>query len=85
MSAGELSDQFVVSKPTMSAHFAVLQEAGLIDAEKTGRTIIYRLVMSVLEDALLGFAQTFGWGLDPGRASGVTHRKGAKRAVKGEA
>ena len=28
MSAGELSDHFAVSKPTMSAHFAVLQEAG---------------------------------------------------------
>ena len=53
MSAGELSDHFAVSKPTMSAHFAVLQEAGLIDAEKSGRTITYRLVMSVLEEALL--------------------------------
>ena len=47
MSAGELADHFVVSKPTMSAHFAVLQEAGLVEAEKTGRTIVYRLVMSV--------------------------------------
>ena len=61
MSAGELSDHFAVSKPTMSAHFSVLQEADLIEAEKSGRTIVYRLKMSVLEDALLGFAQTFGW------------------------
>jgi len=44
----------------MSAHFAVLKEAGLIDPEKEGTTITYRLRMSVLEDALLGFAQTFG-------------------------
>jgi DNA-binding transcriptional ArsR family regulator len=61
MSAGELAEHFPVSKPTMSAHFAVLQEAGLIVAEKTGRTILYRLKMSVLEDALLGFAHTLGW------------------------
>jgi DNA-binding transcriptional ArsR family regulator len=61
MSAGELADHFVVSKPTMSAHFAVLHEAGLIEAEKNGRTIYYRLKMSVLEDALLGFARTLGW------------------------
>ena len=27
MSAGDLSDHFNVSKPTMSAHFAVLKEA----------------------------------------------------------
>lgn len=65
MSAGELSEQFDVSKPTMSAHFAVLQEAGLIEAEKSGRTILYRLKMSVLEDALLGFAQTLGWDMKP--------------------
>lgn len=61
MSAGELSEHFTVAKPTMSAHFAVLQEAGLIEAEKHGRTILYRLKMSVLEDALLGFAETLGW------------------------
>jgi len=58
--AGELSDRFPVSKPTMSAHFAVLQEAGLIEAEKNGRIILYRLKMSVLEEALLGFAGVFG-------------------------
>lgn len=63
MLAGELADHFAVSKPTMSAHFAVLQEADLIAAEKNGRTIVYRLKMSVLEEALLAFTQTFGWKL----------------------
>jgi DNA-binding transcriptional ArsR family regulator len=85
MSAGELSDHFPVSKPTMSAHFAVLQEAGLIDSEKLGRTVVYRLVMSVLEEALLGFAQTFGWGQDSRPTSRVSDGKMPKRAVKGEA
>lgn len=56
--AGELAAAFPVSKPTMSAHFAVLQEAGLIAAEKNGRTILYRLRMSVLEEALMGFVQS---------------------------
>lgn len=60
MTAGELADEFPVSKPTMSAHFAVLVAADLIHAEKTGRSITYRLKMSVLEEALLEFAQTFG-------------------------
>jgi DNA-binding transcriptional ArsR family regulator len=60
LSAGELSDHFEVSKPTMSAHFSVLQEADLIEAQKHGRTILYRLKLSVLEDALLSFAQTVG-------------------------
>jgi hypothetical protein len=69
----------------MSAHFAVLQEAGLIEAEKTGRTIVYRLVMSVLEDALLGFAQTLGWGPDSERTTRAADRKAPKRPVRGEA
>jgi DNA-binding transcriptional ArsR family regulator len=62
MTAGELSEHFPVSKPTMSAHFNVLREADLVDAYKQGTTITYRLKLSVLEDALLGFARTFGFG-----------------------
>lgn len=63
MSAGELADHFDVSKPTMSAHFAVLREAGLIASEKQGKSVVYELQMSVLEDALLSFAKAFGWKL----------------------
>ena len=64
MSAGELSAQFDVSKPTMSAHFAVLREADLVHSEKDGKSVIYHLKLSVLEEALLGFAQSFGLGTD---------------------
>ena len=60
MSAGELAERFDVSKPTMSAHFSVLREAGLIDASKHGKSIIYRLRMSVLEEALMELAQAVG-------------------------
>jgi DNA-binding transcriptional ArsR family regulator len=61
MTAGELADAFPLSKATMSGHFAVLREADLVDADKRGTTITYRLKMSVLEDALLGFAESFGF------------------------
>jgi len=60
MTAGQLAEEFDVSKPTMSAHFAVLREAGLVEADKKGTTITYRLKLSVLEDALLGFTEAFG-------------------------
>jgi DNA-binding transcriptional ArsR family regulator len=79
-SAGELADHFPVSKPTMSAHFAVLQEAGLIEAAKAGRTILYRLKMSVLEEALLAFAQTLGWEIAPSRPVDRA-RRGARRST----
>ena len=64
MSAGDLADQFQVSKPTMSAHFAVLREADLVHDEKVGKSVLYHLKLSVLEEALMGFAQTFGLGTE---------------------
>lgn len=71
MSAGDLADQFAVSKPTMSAHFAVLKEAGLVHAEKSGKSVIYHLQLSVLEEALLGFMQSFG----PGEGAAASTNK----------
>lgn len=62
MTAGELGEHFPVSKPTMSAHYAVLREANLIDGVKQGTTITYRIKLSVLEEALLGFTQALGIG-----------------------
>jgi len=70
MRAGELAERFDVSKPTMSAHFTVLREAGLIEAARHGKSIIYRLKMSVLEEALMGLAQTVGLDLGAAAATG---------------
>ena len=72
MSAGELCEHFDVSKPTMSAHFAVLKEADLVHAEKAGKSVIYHLKLSVLEEALLGFAHSFGLGAETPRAKKET-------------
>ena len=58
--AGELADAFEVSKPTMSAHFAKLKEAGLIHADPRGTTIVYSLNLSTLEEVLLGFMGRMG-------------------------
>jgi DNA-binding transcriptional ArsR family regulator len=80
MTAGELADQFDVSKPTMSAHFTVLRAADLIDATKKGTTITYRLKLSVLEDALLGFAETFGLEPKPARRRAIPRRVVEKEA-----
>ena len=62
MTAGEIAGRFDLAKPTMSGHFALLRDADLIAADKAGTTITYRLNLSVLEDALLGFAEGFGLG-----------------------
>ena len=54
--AGALSDQFAVSKPTMSAHFAVLREAGVVATRREAQTIWYRIADPRIE-ALLGHLQ----------------------------
>ena len=74
LSAGELAARFDVSKPTMSAHFAVLREAGLIDAARHGKSIVYRLRMSVLEEALMGLAAAVG--LDLAGAAAASPQEG---------
>jgi len=58
MTAGELSSQFKVSKATMSAHFSILREADLVASDKSGREVVYRLKLSVIEEAVLVFART---------------------------
>lgn len=84
MTAGELADHFPFSKPTMSAHFAVLKEADLVEVQKNGKSVVYQLKLSVLEDALLGFAGTFGMG--GGRAESApeeTHEREEANTEKG--
>jgi DNA-binding transcriptional ArsR family regulator len=74
MTAGQLAEHFDLAKPTLSGHFAVLREADLIVAEKSAATITYRLNLSVLEEALLGFAGALRIGLRAGDAA--VHVKG---------
>jgi ArsR family transcriptional regulator len=66
MTAGELAANFTLSAPTMSGHFAVLKDADLIQADRVGSTITYRLNVSVLEEALLALMDAFR--LDPKRS-----------------
>lgn len=58
--AGEIAGHFDLAKPTLSGHFAVLREAGLISGDRNGTSITYRLNVSLLEEALLGMLDLFG-------------------------
>jgi DNA-binding transcriptional ArsR family regulator len=60
MTAGELAEHFEIAKPTLSGHFTVLKNADLVTTERNGTTIIYRLNMSVMEEALAAFAALAG-------------------------
>ncbi len=77
-SAGELAGHFVVSGPTMSAHFRTLKEADLIHAERRGKQLVYHLKLSVLENALLGFADQFGFAAGTRAQPETASRQGVK-------
>ncbi|BEV09705.1 autorepressor SdpR family transcription factor [Asticcacaulis sp. DW145] len=64
MSAGEIADRVHVSKPTLSGHLAKLKAAGLIDMTRQGTTLIYRLNLSVLEEAMMSLMSAFRIGQD---------------------
>lgn len=56
LSAGDIAEHFDLAKPTLSGHFAVLKAAGLVAAERKATTILYRLQMPALEDAIAALA-----------------------------
>src|SRR5215469_4823974 len=70
MGAGEIADHFPMSKSTLSAHFAVLREAGLVGSEKSGKNVTYWLNATVLEEALLALASALDLNVKPGPATG---------------
>lgn len=52
LSAGEIAERFPLARSTLSGHFSVLKEAGLIVSERHGTTIVYSANVSALEEAL---------------------------------
>ncbi len=57
MTAGEIAEHFNISKPSLSKHFTILENAGLIASEKKGQFVHYRLVEENLIVTLGGFIQ----------------------------
>jgi ArsR family transcriptional regulator len=52
MNAGEIADEFNISKPSISHHLDILKRADLINSEKKGQFIEYSLNTTILEDLL---------------------------------
>lgn len=57
LTAGEIASRFAMSKPAVSQHLSVLENAGLIASEKRGQFVHYRLVDDHLANTLHGFLQ----------------------------
>ena len=57
LTAGEIAARFKMSKPAVSQHLSVLENAGLIASDKRGQFVHYRLVRDHLANTLNGYLQ----------------------------
>jgi len=57
LTAGEIAKRFDISKPSISKHLSVLENAGLIKSERRGQFIHYSLVRDSLVNTLNGYIQ----------------------------
>ena len=52
MTAGEIASRFPITGASVSHHLSVLKEAGLVQAQREGRTIVYSLESTVFQEFL---------------------------------
>jgi DNA-binding transcriptional ArsR family regulator len=57
LSAGEIAEEFDISKPSISHHLDILRQAKLIDRERDGQFIRYSINTTVLEEAANWFLE----------------------------
>jgi len=57
LTAGEIAARFEISKPSVSKHLSILENAGLVRGEKRGQFIHYSLVRDNLINTLNGYVQ----------------------------
>ncbi len=60
LTAGEIADQFSITKPSITHHLNILHRAELVSREKEGQYIYYSLNTTVLQDALNWFLDFTG-------------------------
>lgn len=57
LTAGDIASRFSMSKPSISKHLAILENAGLIKSDKRGQFVHYALVRESSVNTLNGFVQ----------------------------
>lgn len=57
LSAGDIATRFEMTKPSLSKHLRILENAGLITSEKRGQFVFYRLQGDNLANTLVSFMQ----------------------------
>ncbi len=52
MTAGDIADQFHISKPSISHHLDILKRADLVTSERKGQFVVYSLNTTIVDDIL---------------------------------
>jgi len=64
--AGELGELFPIRPASLSYHFNILKNAGLVRPERRGQQIVYSLNTSVMEEVAAVLMEMFGQSTDNG-------------------
>jgi DNA-binding transcriptional ArsR family regulator len=56
LTAGEIGERFDFSKPALSGHLRILEDAGLISREKRGQFVYFQLVPEKLANTIFAWA-----------------------------
>jgi ArsR family transcriptional regulator, arsenate/arsenite/antimonite-responsive transcriptional repressor len=76
LSAGEIAERFDFSKPALSGHLRILEEAGLISRDKRGQFVYYKLVPDRVANTL------YAWVAEVCPVAGPLKRESRARARK---
>lgn len=78
LTAGEIAARFDFSKPALSGHLRILEDAGLIQREKRGQFVYFRLVPERLTNTI------FAWAAEVCPVAGPLKRESKRRARGGK-
>ena len=81
MTSGEIADRFKMSKPAVSKHLSVLENAGLVESEKRGLYVHYSLNQNNLFAGLNDFLVNFCPEGRPLKLESAEHNK--QRGIEG--
>src|SRR4249919_3308065 len=56
LTAGEIGERFDFSKPALSGHLRILEDAGLISRDKRGQFVYFSLVPETLANTIFAWA-----------------------------
>ncbi len=74
LTAGDIAERFDFSKPALSGHLRILEDAGLIAREKRGQFVYFRLESERLTNTL------FAWAAEVCPVAGPLKRESKARA-----